>query len=104
MHDTGATTNNLKSGSGNNVTKTANSSENVVSGPTPMHSLIAVTSLGTRRPYPQFKPIVLNGTEKLTQIAVTKPKMGFRPVHGINNSKYHPFFSTDNCCDELRTP
>ena len=47
-------------------------------GPTPMQHFIAVTPLGKNRPYPGFKLIVLmNGTDKLPQIAVTKPKMGF---------------------------
>ena len=62
-------------------------------GPTPMQHFIVVTPLGKNRPYPGFKPIVLmNGTDKLPQIAVTKPKMGFASDLGRTTSKYHPFF------------
>ena len=62
-------------------------------GPTPMQHFIAVTPLGKNRPYPGFKPIVLmNGTDKLPHIAVTKPKMGFASDLGRTTSKYHPFF------------
>jgi len=49
-------------------------------GPTPMQHLIAVTPLGKRRPCPPPKPLVfLKKDDKLPPIAVTVPKMGFRP-------------------------
>ena len=49
-------------------------------GPTPMQHLIAVTLLGKRRPCPPPKPLVfLKKDDKLPPIAVTVPKMGFRP-------------------------
>ena len=62
-------------------------------GPTPMQHFIVVTPLGKNHPYPGLKPIALmDGTDKLPQIAVTKPKMGFASDLGRTTSKYHPFF------------
>jgi len=62
-------------------------------GPTPMQHFIVVTPLGENRPYPGLKPIALmDGTDKLPQTAVTKPKMGFASDLGHTTSKYHPFF------------
>ena len=61
--------------------------------PTPMQHLIAVTPLGKRRPCPPPKPLVfLKKDDKLPPIAVTVPKMGFRPDSGCIASKYHPLF------------
>ena len=62
-------------------------------GPTPMQHLFAVTPLGKRRPCPPPKPLVfLKKDDKLPPIAVTVPKMGFRPDSGCIASKYHPLF------------
>lgn len=64
-------------------------------GPTPMQHHIAVTPLGKRRPRPPPKPLVLmNSDDKLPPIAVTIPKMGFRPDPGCTSCKYHPIFSS----------
>jgi len=42
---------------------------------------------------------VFDGITKLSKIAVTVPKGGFRLGHGNIFGKYHPFFSSDSSCD-----
>ncbi|KAG2560821.1 hypothetical protein PVAP13_8KG348415 [Panicum virgatum] len=54
----------------------------VGSGPAPMQCMIAVTPMGNHRMCPPRKPVVFDGITKLSKIAVTVPKGGFRPGHG----------------------
>lgn len=62
--------------------------------PTPMQHFIAVTPLGKNRPCPPMKPLVfMKAGEKLSPIAVTKPKSGFKPGPGCTASKFHPILS-----------
>ena len=42
---------------------------------------------------------MFDGITKLSKIAVTVPKGGFRLGHGNIFGKYHPFFSSDSSCD-----
>jgi hypothetical protein len=79
----------LKSGPAASITNQGPADGREVSGPTPMQTCIAVTPLGSNRPCPPMKPLVMmSASASLPPICVTKPRQ-CSPVSnpGSKNSK-----------------